>query len=99
MPHPRRPGTARGIAGMEERRSQGRWGMNDGAVRGGPSTARLIALATLRVFVGWHFLYEGLVKLFNPHWTAAEYLAQSQGPFSGGFPWLGAGRPRPPPRA
>jgi len=62
--------------------------MNDGAVRWGPSTARLAALATLRLFVGWHFLYEGLLKLFNPHWTAAEYLAQSQGPFSGVFHWL-----------
>jgi thiosulfate dehydrogenase [quinone] large subunit len=42
------------------------------------------------VLVGWHFLYEGLVKLLNPDWTAAEFLAQSQGIFAGAFHWLAA---------
>jgi thiosulfate dehydrogenase [quinone] large subunit len=51
-------------------------------------SAPLAALVTLRVLVGWHFLYEGLVKLLNPHWTAADFLAQSQGIFSGAFHWL-----------
>ena len=31
-------------------------------------------LVVLRVFIGWHFLYEGLVKLLNPYWSAAGYL-------------------------
>lgn len=32
------------------------------------------ALVILRLFIGWHFLYEGLAKLANPYWTSAEYL-------------------------
>lgn len=44
-----------------------------------------IALVTLRIVIGWHFLYEGLAKLTNPYWTAAGYLAESQGWFSGIF--------------
>lgn len=43
------------------------------------------ALVVLRIFVGWHFFYEGLAKLFNPYWTSAGYLAQSQGWFKGIF--------------
>jgi thiosulfate dehydrogenase [quinone] large subunit len=41
-----------------------------------------IALVTLRIVIGWHFLYEGLAKLTNPYWTSAGYLAESKG-------WLG----------
>ena len=36
-------------------------------------------LVLLRVFIGWHFLYEGLVKLFNSDWTSYFYLMDSQG--------------------
>lgn len=43
------------------------------------------ALVVLRIFIGWHFFYEGLAKLFNPYWTSAGYLAQSQGWFKGIF--------------
>lgn len=39
-------------------------------------------LTLLRVAIGWHFLYEGLIKLFNPNWTAAGYLWNSQGPLA-----------------
>jgi len=39
------------------------------------------ALVVLRIFIGWHFFYEGLSKLFNSYWTSAGYLAQSQGLF------------------
>ena len=46
------------------------------------------ALVVLRILIGWHFLYEGLVKVLNPNWTAAEYLAESQGMFSGLFTWF-----------
>lgn len=35
------------------------------------------SLITLRVLIGWHFLYEGLVKIFNPDWSSAAYLEQS----------------------
>jgi len=38
-------------------------------------------LVILRVFIGWHFLFEGMVKVLNPNWTAAPYLMDSQGMF------------------
>jgi thiosulfate dehydrogenase [quinone] large subunit len=46
------------------------------------------ALVTLRLLVGWHFLYEGFVKVVNPHWTSAELLAGTTGPLSGVFHWM-----------
>ena len=48
----------------------------------------MIAITLLRVFVGWHFLYEGIAKLTAPSWSAAGYLRQARGPFSGLFKWL-----------
>jgi thiosulfate dehydrogenase (quinone) large subunit len=62
--------------------------MTPGDASPGSSTKRLAALVTLRMLIGWHFLYEGLVKLLNPNWSAAEFLAQSQGLFSGIFHWF-----------
>ena len=49
------------------------------------SNAQLFWLVTLRVLIGWHFLYEGLVKAFNPNWSCAGYLMDSQGFLSGFF--------------
>jgi thiosulfate dehydrogenase [quinone] large subunit len=49
---------------------------------------QLTALVILRVLIGGHLLYEGLVKLLNPYWTAAEYLQQSQWIFSSLFHWI-----------
>ena len=45
-------------------------------------TIGMYLLTLLRVAIGWHFLYEGLIKLFNPNWTAAGYLWNSQGPLA-----------------
>jgi uncharacterized membrane protein YphA (DoxX/SURF4 family) len=42
----------------------------------------------LRITIGWHFLYEGIFKLFNPNWSAASYLMESKWLFSGFFHWL-----------
>ncbi|MCE5224484.1 MAG: DoxX family membrane protein [Porphyromonadaceae bacterium] len=42
-------------------------------------------LVVLRVFIGWHFLYEGLVKIMNPKWTSMAYLLDSKGPASSFF--------------
>jgi len=42
-------------------------------------------LTALRMAIGWHFLYEGLVKLLNPGWTAAGYLESSTGPLAALF--------------
>jgi thiosulfate dehydrogenase [quinone] large subunit len=42
-------------------------------------------LVTLRILIGWHFLYEGLAKLTNPYWSSAGYLSQAQWVFDGTF--------------
>ncbi len=39
-----------------------------------------ISVTLLRILVGWHFLYEGIVKMYNPEWTSFGYLASAQGP-------------------
>ena len=52
------------------------------------SPSAMIAITVLRVAVGWHFLYEGIAKLTSPSWSAAGYLRQARGPFSGMFRWL-----------
>ena len=46
------------------------------------SRVAMIAITTLRVFVGWHFLYEGIAKLTAPSWSAAGYLKQARGPLA-----------------
>jgi thiosulfate dehydrogenase [quinone] large subunit len=45
-------------------------------------------LVTLRVVIGWHFLYEGVSKLTNPNWSSVGYLLDSQGIFKGFFYWM-----------
>jgi len=50
----------------------------------------LIAITVLRVFVGWHFLYEGVAKLTSPSWSAAGYMKQARGPFAEIFRSLAA---------
>lgn len=49
------------------------------------SGRQLFWLVLLRVFIGWHFLYEGAVKILNPGWSAKSYLLDSGGWFSGLF--------------
>ncbi len=46
---------------------------------------QIISLTFLRVLIGWHFLFEGLMKLYTPGWTAKSYLEGSVGPFSSIF--------------
>jgi len=36
----------------------------------------------LRVLIGWHFLYEGLFKIYTPGWTSEEYLLGAVGPLT-----------------
>lgn len=38
------------------------------------SAGQVSSLVVLRIFIGWHFLYEGLLKLYSPAWTAKGYL-------------------------
>lgn len=49
------------------------------------SKPQLISLVTLRVVIGWYFLYEGLAKFFSPNWTSYGYLMDSQGAFASIF--------------
>ncbi len=39
----------------------------------------------LRVAIGWHFLYEGMVKVTNPNWSSVSYLLDSEGWLKGLF--------------
>lgn len=49
-----------------------------------------IIITLFRVAIGWHFLYEGLAKLWMGNWSAAGYLANATGPFAGFYHWLAA---------
>ena len=42
----------------------------------------------LRILIGWHFLYEGISKVFATNWTSAGYLLESHWLFSGIFHWM-----------
>ena len=46
------------------------------------------ALVVLRILIGWHLLYEGITKLYNPAWTSKAYLVSAAGPLKGFFNWL-----------
>ncbi|MBN2484698.1 MAG: DoxX family membrane protein [Bacteroidales bacterium] len=46
---------------------------------------QLFSLVALRWLIAWHFLYEGLIKIGNPAWTARNYLASAEWLFSGFF--------------
>lgn len=46
------------------------------------SGAQKFILVSLRVVVGWHFLYEGYVKIVSEGWSSAGYLNAAPGPFA-----------------
>ncbi|MEN8122590.1 MAG: DoxX family membrane protein [Bacteroidota bacterium] len=50
--------------------------------------AQTIVLVLLRLVIGYHFLEAGFDKLFNPNWTSAPFLLQSNWLFSGFFHFL-----------
>jgi len=43
------------------------------------SNKQLTLLVTLRVLIGWHFLYEGVSKFIAPNWSSIGYLLDSKG--------------------
>ncbi len=51
------------------------------------TTMQSRALVLLRILIGWHFLYEGIIKAYNPAWTSKGYLLSASilKPF---FAWL-----------
>jgi len=40
------------------------------------------------MLIGWHLLYEGVVKLLNPQWSSYSFLEGSQGLFAGIADWI-----------
>ncbi len=52
------------------------------------SNKQLNFVVALRVVVGWHFLYEGLSKLFTPGWSSAEFLYLSNWWFAPFYHWI-----------
>jgi thiosulfate dehydrogenase (quinone) large subunit len=44
-------------------------------------------LVLLRILIGWHFLYEGVIKAYNPSWTSRGYLL-SASILKSFFAWL-----------
>ncbi len=52
------------------------------------SNKQTTVLVLLRLIVGYHFLFEGVDKLFSPAWTSAAFLLQSNWLFSGFFHYL-----------
>jgi len=49
---------------------------------------QLTVLVILRFLIGWHLLYEGLVKLLNPNWSSAGFLMESKWILSGFSDWI-----------
>lgn len=49
-----------------------------------------ILITIIRIAIGWHFLYEGCVKLWAGNWSAESYLNGTQSFLSVFFHWLAA---------
>jgi uncharacterized membrane protein YphA (DoxX/SURF4 family) len=47
-----------------------------------------MVFTALRILIGWHLFYEGIIKLIDPAWSAAAYLAGSTSFLSGFFQWI-----------
>lgn len=52
------------------------------------STLQLWSLVLLRLFIGWHFLFEGLSKFMNPQWSSLGFLRESKWILSGFANWV-----------
>lgn len=53
-----------------------------------PNGIRLYAIVMLRIVIGWHFLFEGISKLFTPSWSSADFLMLSNWIFRDFFHWI-----------
>lgn len=52
------------------------------------SKSQQFVLVLLRILIGWHFLYEGLLKLLSPSWSSKRYLMSSESFMADFFAWL-----------
>lgn len=48
----------------------------------------IAVLVLLRLAIGWHILYEGVVKIADPKWTSAYFLRDSKWILSGFSEWI-----------
>lgn len=53
-----------------------------------PSLPIRTAALLMRILIGWHFLYEGMAKFFDPNWSSGPYLMQSRWLLSDVFHWI-----------
>ena len=51
---------------------------------------RKVLITLLRMAIGWHFLYEGIVKIVAEKWSAYSFLANTSGFLSGFYHSLSA---------
>jgi len=49
---------------------------------------QVASLTTIRILLGWNFLYQGILKLYDPGWSSEIYLNNSFGPLSGVFKFI-----------
>ncbi|MBN2374943.1 MAG: DoxX family protein [Sedimentisphaerales bacterium] len=52
------------------------------------SPLQVSILLLLRLAIGWHFLYEGVAKIYTPNWSAASFLDSSQWILRDFFQWI-----------
>lgn len=64
--------------------------MTDLTVQSRSQRSLYYLLTILRVGIGWHLLYEGLVKAFDPSWTSSGFLQSAYGPLEGFYKFLGS---------
>ncbi|MEW2922525.1 DoxX family membrane protein [Muricauda sp. ANG21] len=57
------------------------------------TTKQLFTIALLRILIGWHLLYEGLVKFISPNWSSYGFLNSSKWIFSSFFRTIAASEP------
>ncbi len=47
-----------------------------------------LLITSLRMAIGWQFLYEGITNFIIQDWSSFSYLANTAGPFSGFYHWI-----------
>ena len=45
-------------------------------------------IVLMRILIGWHYLYEGFHKFYEPNWSAAGYLKAAKGFMAPVFHWM-----------
>ena len=52
------------------------------------TSMQIYVLVALRLFIGWHLLYEGFTKLLIPNWSSSGFLNESLWILSGFSHWI-----------